>query len=470
MPPSARFAHSLAIVFSVIGWLASEVRAATPAGASASQTSATNAQKKELVVLVLIDALRADAVGAYGYTRPTTPVIDQLAAEGTRYTRAYVNAPWTRPSTTSFLTGLHASRHRTQTASSKLPADVTTLAQRLRAKGWKSSGFVANGNGGSLAGLDRGFDKFEDPTNTYTKAARGLTYNGLPRGEFIVERVLAHLGKSQADKEFVFIFLVDPHDPYGSTPELEKTFLGPDFKGTLRRKTLWERDNDYPADERHSARAIYDAGIRYADLAVGQLVDGLKQQGRWDATTLFVSADHGEGFGEHGFYLHGHHFWDEVVRVPLIARGPKFGREVSERPTQAIDVTRTIVELAGADATDLPGTSLVGSKPAKPRVISEYNEFGIRRQAITDGRYKVIWQRPALREVYAREVGPTTYFPSVSFDRETVHAFDLVADPREQKNLAESLPAEAAGLLDELRAFVLEGEKVATTSSRASTP
>lgn len=422
------------------------------------------AKKKELVILLLIDALRADHVGAYGYARPTTPVIDGLAAQGTRYTRAYVNAPWTRPSTTSFLTGLNASRHRTQSAKTKLPPDVVTMAQRLREAGWYTAGFTANGNGGSLAGLERGFHEFEDPTRTYTKEARGKTYNGLPTGEFVVERVLGHLRESKADKEFLFIFLVDPHDPYGAPPELEKQFLGADFKGTIRRKALWETNNDYPADERFSLMAIYDAGIRYSDIAVGQLVQGLTDLGRWSDTTLFISADHGEGFGEHGFYLHAHHFWEEVIHVPLIAKGARFAPSVSERLTQAIDVTATILDHAGARFDDLPGTSLYAPAPQKPRAVSEYNEFGIRRQAILDGRYKVVWQRPALEDVYLREAKSKANFPSVSFDKDVVQVFDLKNDPQEKRDLSASMPVEAAALLQELKAFVEKSDSLATSA------
>ena len=132
-----------------------------------------HAADREAIVLVLIDALRADHVGAYGYDKKTTPELDKLAAKSARYTRAYVNAPWTRPSTASFLTGLNASRHLTETSTAKLPADVITIAQRLKNAGWATYGFTANGNGGSLAALERGFDVFRDPSNAYSKEKRG---------------------------------------------------------------------------------------------------------------------------------------------------------------------------------------------------------------------------------------------------------------------------------------------------------
>ncbi|MBI3178335.1 MAG: sulfatase [Deltaproteobacteria bacterium] len=427
--------------------------------------------ERELIVLVLIDAMRADHVGAYGYSRPTTPNLDELATRGTRYTRAYVNAPWTRPSTASFLTGLNASRHRTETEDSKLPAEVVTLAQKLAAAGWKTAGFTANGNGGSLAGLERGFHVFEDPSKTYTRQSRNercaklasasveeraradcKRYNGLPTGEFLVGRALDHLRHSRADKEFLFVFLVDPHDPYEAPPALEKMFLG-DFKGTIRRRALWERDNNYPGDERFSMMAVYDAGIRYADQALGELLRGAPAAG-FGKVTWFVTADHGEGFGEHGFYLHAHHFWEEVIHVPLIAVGPAFSTGVDPRIAQSIDVAATILSLAGVKAADLPGRALTEPAPASSHIISEYNEYGIHRQAAVGRRYKVIWQRPADEAWYLRTAKKKEFFPSVSFGREVVQVFDLTTDPQEKHDLATAMPAEAAQMLAALRAFV----------------
>ncbi|MEO0592505.1 MAG: sulfatase [Myxococcota bacterium] len=416
--------------------------------------------ERELIVLLLIDAVRADAVGCYGYSKPTTPVIDELCKKGTRFTRMYSNAPWTRPSTASFLTGLNASRHQTQSYKTKMSKSVKTVAGQLKKQGFKTYGFSANGNGGSLANLHFGFDVFRDVSNTYTKKKRGKTYNRLPTGEFMVARVLEHLAQTKAKKEFLFLFLVDPHDPYGAPAHLEKQFLGADFKGKIRRNALWERNNNYPPDERHSMRAIYDAGIRYSDIAVEQLIEGLKKQGRWDNTTLFVTADHGEGFGEHNFYLHAHHFWNEVIHVPLIAYGGPFNTgRTDERVTQAIDVSATILDLAGADPDAVDGYSLLKPPRDNPHVISEYNEFGIRRQAIVGPRYKVIWQRAAIRDEYMKEARDPKFFPSVIFEGERVRVFDLVKDPGEKKDLSASMPAEAKSLLAQLRAFVAESDR-----------
>lgn len=412
------------------------------------------AKPNEIIFLVLIDALRPDHMGSYGYQKPTTPNLDALAKNGRRYTRIYANAPWTRPSTTSFLTGLNASRHHTQTAKSKLPKKIKTLAEHLKQAGWLTAGFVANGNGGSLAALEKGFDVFRDPTNTYTKKVRGKTYNGLPTGEFIIARTLEWLEGVKAEKLFVFLFLVDPHDPYYAPPELEKKFLG-EHKGEVRRRALWEYNNDYSLGERQSMLAIYDAGIAYADLAMGQLFSGLKKMHLYNKSSFFVSADHGEGFGEHGFYLHAHQFWDEVIKIPLLVAGPNIQVGVDERLADSLDVVATIADVANAPFNSIPGVSLLGAQEKHPRVISEYNEFGIHRQAIIGPRYKVVWQRPADQAWFNREVKDRKYFPSVSFDKDVIHVFDLKNDPLEKKDLSAEMPKQAAVLLKELKDFVL---------------
>lgn len=429
-------------------------------------SSTVAAKDRDLIVLVLFDALRHDHVGIYGYDRPTTPNLDAFARQGTRYTRAYVNAPWTRPSTATLLTGYYASRHRTENEKSKLAESVTTLAERLKAKGYVTAGFTANGNGGSLANLQKGFDVFEDPSTTYTRKMRGKTYccNGLPTGEFIVKRATRWLNKNKNKKRFIFLFFVDPHDPYGAPPELEEMFLGKDFKGKVRRRALWEANNDYPPDERFSLMALYDAGIRYADKALGQFLDLLKKKGLYDNATIIVTSDHGEGFGEHNFYLHAHHFWEEVIHVPLVIRGPGFAaNEIDSRLTQGVDIATTIATIAGADTGDLHGVSLLDPPPKDAFAISEYNEFGIHRQAIIGERYKVIWQRPADEEWYMRTARKREYFPSVSFGKEVIRVFDLKTDPKETKNLAQKMPAEAAALLEKLRQFVAESDKQAAS-------
>ena len=267
----------------------------------------------ELVVLLLVDALRPDHISGLGYDKPTTPKLDQRLGKARIFQRAYVNAPWTRPSTASFLTGMNASRHQAESAKTKLSPKVVTLAERLQAQGWKTAGFTANGNGGSLARLEQGFDFFGDPTNRYTRKVRGKTYNGLPTGDFMVDQVAKWLKKNPSGKRFLFLFLVDPHDPYAAPKHIEEAFLK-GYKGKLRRTPSWEYRNNYSKAEREAIIALYDASIRYTDDVLERFWKLVEGQANSQHTTVFLSADHGEGMGEHGFYLHAHHFWEEVIK------------------------------------------------------------------------------------------------------------------------------------------------------------
>ena len=158
--------------------------------------------------------------------------------------------------------------------------------------------------------------------------------------------------------------------------------------------------------------------------------------------------------GEHGFYLHAHQFWEEVIRVPLLVWGPQFNPGKDLRLTQSIDITQTILEMAGAYEPSLPGRSLLEPAWTDGVVISEYNEFGIRRQAIIGERYKVIWQRPADKRAFKKAVRRPEFFPSVSLDKEVIEVFDLKRDPGETRDLSGVMPEEAAQLLQSLRIFV----------------
>lgn len=412
------------------------------------------------VLFIVVDALRPDHMGRYGYNKarePTTPFLDEWSKDGLVFLHHQVNAPWTRPSTASMLTGLFPSGHKTQNDQSRLPAGIKTLPMDLKRLGYQTAAVCANGNGSSIAGLDRGFDYYLDTTVA--------SWKRLPSAGQVVDDALTWADtKRKKDKPwFLFLFVVDPHDPYKAPPEYEERFLPKGFKGEPRRRAHWEYKNNYPKSERDSMLAVYDASIRYTDDQLRRLFGELEKRGMLEDTTVVLTADHGDGFGEHGYYLHAHHHYDEIVRVPLLVKTPAYeGSGFVFHTTQAVDLAPTLVSLAGGKPRkELPGKplfDLVQEPVDKDRlVLSEYNAFGIRRSMLLSQRYRVILQLPADEEEFSKHIPRKELLPSVSFDKEVLHVYDRQKDPRDTKNIADGktpLPKEAADMVEQLRAWM----------------
>ncbi len=415
------------------------------------------------VIFLVVDALRPDHMGLYGYDKArerTTPFLDEWSKDAFVFLHHHANAPWTRPSTASMLTGLYPSKHRTQTDESKLPAGIRTLPMDMKALGYQTTAVVGNGNGSSIAGLERGFDDYVDTTTAWKK---------LPNAKQIFDDALAWTDKErEKDKPFfMFLFAVDPHDPYRAPPAYEARFLPKGFEGEPRRRAHWEYQNDYPKKERDSMIAVYDAAIRYTDDQIKRFFGELDKRGLLENTTVIITADHGDGFGEHGYYLHAHHHYDEIIRVPLLVKTPAYrGNGTVFHTTQSIDLAPTIVALAGGKPRpELPGKPLfeMMRAPVDPArlVLTEYKAFGIHRSSLYNQRYRVILQLPADEEEFLRHIPRKELLPSVSFDKEVLHVYARQTDPRDRNNLAGkgSLPKEAAELRDKLKGWMLRSPR-----------
>lgn len=410
---------------------------------------------RENVLFIVVDAMRPDHMSAYGYDKPTTPFFAEFFRDGLTFLHHQVNAPWTRPSTASMLTGLYPSQHRTQTDQSKLPDDIRTLAQDLAAAGYQTAAVVGNGNASSVAGLDRGFQHYVD-TQTH--------WDGLPAASDVYAEALDWLATKRDPKKpwFLFLFVVDPHDPYHAPPEYEKAWLPKGFTGEPRRRAHWEYQNDYPPAERDAMIAVYDAAIRYTDDQTRAFFKKLQERRLLASTSVVVTADHGDGFGEHGYYLHAHHHFDEIIRVPLMIKSRALpGSGHVFHLTQSVDLLPTIVSWAGV----APRAGLAGANfgtllraPVDPTraALSEYNAFGIRRSALITLRWRVILQLPADAAEFDKHIPRRELLPSVKFDRPELQVYDRLSDPRDKKNLVGGppLPVEARRLAESLRAHM----------------
>ncbi|RMG20932.1 MAG: hypothetical protein D6729_01950 [Deltaproteobacteria bacterium] len=425
------------------------------------------------IYVILVDALRADRLGINGYPRKLTPNIDALAADGISFNRFYANAPWTKPSTTSYLTGLYPSRHRVQPEKAKLAPVFETLPEALSQLGYVTGGVVGNGNGSGAFGLDQGFSFYVDTRDHW---------DGLPTAEDVFVHVKRFAAKNRRrQKHFLFTFIVDPHDPYHTPdPKDEREFLWEGHPEIVR-TPRWEyapKDGskwNFPPggglsrDQRRATIAVYDAAVKYADRQIGDLIADLKKKGIYENATIIVTADHGEGFGEHGIYKHAHHFFDEVVRVPFVMKSPAIPKAYRGMSTdvlaQGVDLYPTVLYLAGGKPNaKRPGVNLFDllAEPEKYEdrlLFSEYNTFGISRTMVLSKDYKLILQLPANEELFMKKVRRKDLLPSVVFDREFVQLYDLRTDGLEMNNLArdgdpKTIPKQTRFLLDAVRHFI----------------
>ncbi len=276
------------------------------------------------VLLVTIDTLRADRVGAYGHGPARTPVIDGLAARGVRFTRAFATAPITLPSHASLLTGRYPPAHRSRHNGMAVAADVPTLAETLRRAGFATAAFVAAFPLDRRFGLQRGFDVYGD---RMPRGADGRPANERA-GQQVVDEALAWMGSRRGDRMFLWVHLFEPHAPYGAVAD------------------------GRPVAER------YDAEVAEADRQVGRLLDGLGP-GR-DQTLVVVAADHGEAFGEHGEIGHSVFVYDTTLRVPLVMAGPGLAPRLVEADVALVDVAPTVATLLGAGPFAADGADVSG--------------------------------------------------------------------------------------------------------------
>ena len=335
------------------------------------------------VIIVVLDTERGDHLTPYGYERPTTPVLNKMAQEGTVYEWAMSPAPTTLPSHSSMMTGRRVAEHRAGMGRRFLDDRYPTLAEVLRDRGYATAGFVANIYwAGRHTGLSRGFAHYEDFYGTTfdgitrTILGHSLAYWLLPKLGFVnipgrksatvVNReFLNWLDDAPADRPyFVFLNYLDVHAPYLPPREYQGRFSTTSrYRATRIEIGAWSEHDRLPdANVLQEWRDRYDESLLYLDHELGSLFDDLKQRGRLDNTIVIVTADHGESFGEHGTIHHGGSLHLEQVRVPLLLWGP--GIIPVQRRSEPVDlrsIPATVTQTAGISDSPFPGRSILDS-------------------------------------------------------------------------------------------------------------
>ena len=363
------------------------------------------------VLLITIDTVRADRIGAYGYAGAATPVLDRLAREGVRFADATTQAPLTGPAHAALLTGLYPARIGVRdNATTPIPGSASTAAEIFKAHGYRTGGFVGAFILSAPYGFAQGFDAFDADFPGFSD---GLKLQVQRRGDAVVDAAVKWLDGGGATPFFGWVHLYDAHAPYQ-----------PPAPFAARFKT-----------------SPYDGEIAYVDACIGRLVAALERSGRLDRTLIAVVSDHGESLGEHGEQEHGMFLYEAVLRIPWIMRLPgraHAGVTVGEQ-VRAIDVLPTLTAIAGVPMARVDGENVAALIEGKARrdAPSSYAEtyypkwhYGWSElKSIRGDRWKYI-------------------------DAPKPEVYDLRADPAERRNAAAARGPLVAGMGGELAKIV----------------
>jgi arylsulfatase A-like enzyme len=428
-----------------VGGKASPAESHQGEGAREQEAGPENIERPN-VILYVVDTLRADHLGPYGYSNPITPELDAFASQGVTFEAAVAQAPWTLPAMASVFTGLSPKTHATNTKQSRLPQDVTTLTDLFLSAGYSTGAVVANGFVSEAFGFSRGFDMFELFPDLGTRV------------EELQDAALDWLDASRGEQPlFLFVHAIDPHDSYdppdGYRPEgIAESEAEP--IGSRAAMKVLKKSGEEPARELLAdLLSLYDGEIAYTDWAFGRFLDDLRQRELLDTSVVVFMSDHGEEFFDHGDWLHGHSLHAELTSVPLIMRFPG-GLHAGERvalPVQQIDLMPTLAEYLGLQAPPgIEGRSLLGhleegAAVRPPESIFSYLDN--RLVSVVRGDLKLI----------VRRVGGKLRRRAL---------YDRSDDPLEMRNLGGERPI-VAGFLSSLIAEELQRQGQAVTGSRA---
>ncbi len=347
------------------------------------------------VILITLDTTRADRLACYGFPNIETPTIDLFAKRGVRFERCYAQTPLTLPSHTTLMTGTLPPFHGVRdNGGFVVPSQLKTMAELFKDKGYATGAFIAAYVLDSKWGLDQGFDTYFDKFDLGKFKRISLGTVQRPANEVMAE-ALPWLEKNKGGKFFAWLHLYDPHSPYEPPPPYDKLYAAHPYLGE----------------------------IAFADSQIRRLWDLLAANGLDRNTVIVFAGDHGESLGEHAEQSHGFFVYQGAIHVPLIVVSPfaKFQGVVSPEVASLADVLPTVCEMAGLPVpAEVQGHSLLPAFTASRRKAPTlaYSETYYPRfhygwsdlKSVQDERFKLI-------------LAPVP------------ELYDVVADPREEKNL-----------------------------------
>jgi len=400
------------------------------------------------VLIYLVDTLRADHLGLYGYPRPTSPRIDAFGADATVFRDAQAQTSWTRTAVASILTGLLPQSHGVRDRADALAPPVATLAEILAAAGYRTAGIITNGNVEPAFGTGQGFELYDYLSESKERVEFHQLSDRLNEAAFAwLESWRATPAPDRAPF-FLYLHATDPHAPY-TPPEPFRSRFAPGVdpeRGHLDRvHAISAGSEPAPPGTAEAWRQLYDGEVAWNDHHFGELLDRLKALDLYDSTLIVLISDHGEEFYEHGGWEHGKTLYAEQLRIPLVIRlpgGGGAGREVADLADQ-IDVLPTILDHLGIEPpAPVDGRSLLpllrgnsaGTRPAEPSFAELRLDVKEIESAVAGG-WKLI-----LDDSEYQRAGP-------------VELFHVADDPGETRNLHPHHPLEEGFLAQQLRAL-----------------
>ena len=362
------------------------------------------------VLVITIDTLRADRVGAYGSRIGATPNLDRLAARGTLFENAFTTAPLTLPAHASLFSGLWPFHHGARVnGADSIVGDAPLLGERMRGAGFTTAAVVGSLVLRSQTGLARGFDSYDERFKENEGRAE-RDWNARRRGNEVVDRAVAWLDTVGSRRFFLWVHLYDPHAPYDPPEPYRTRFSG----------------------------SAYDGGVAYADACLGRLIGHLDSTARLGSTILLVTGDHGESLGEHGESTHGVFLYDSTLRVPLLFVDPGDpGAARVSAPVSLADVAPTLAQAAGLPAVPADGSSLTsllaGIQSPRHRVYAE----SVYSAALLN------WS-----PIFAVRTDRSKYV-----EAPRAELYDLARDPGEEVNLFDPSREDARSLAREMLAI-----------------
>jgi len=444
------------------------------------------------IILYVLDALRADHLSCYGYSRETSPNIDALAKESVLFEQAFSPSTWTRPVAASLLTGVYPPVHKVQARRDVFSTSWPRLPELLQTHGYQTVGLSAMGNISAMMGFEKGFNQYFDLYKEPSLVDKRPATTGrdeellaemdievaLPLAEDLNNFFLPWLQKNGSSDCFAFIWSIDTHIPY-NPPDGFSKFVDSDYQGPIdgsRESLPLVKKED---DLQHLIN-LYDSEIYYNDCCLGKLIKKIKELGIYDDTLLIITGDHGDAFNEHERLTHGHAPYDELIHVPLIMKFPQsqYRDKRLKAMVSLLDIMPTILDLVGINHENLllQGKSLFSLIEETVESVHDYlfSEtrtwdmqkcfYGIRTQNLkyinilspsrSLSHFRSLWQYIRKVRTFAKILCHPVYYLKRYRNSANEMLFDLQRDPDEMENLINQSPEHIATFKKQLDKWI----------------